>query len=61
VVIGQRQPHLPQVAGARHAVGGFADALNRWQQQSDQHPNDRNYDEELDERKGGLLSTTKMH
>jgi len=46
---------LLEVVGALHAVGGFADLLDRGQQQPDQDGDDRDDDEQLDEREAGAL------
>jgi hypothetical protein len=40
-----------------HPSGGFAGSLNGWQQESDQHADDRNDDEKFNECEPLLLQT----
>jgi hypothetical protein len=49
IIVG-RQAELPQVVGARHAVGGFPHSLHCDEKQANQDGNDGDYDEQLDER-----------
>jgi hypothetical protein len=41
------QADLMQVILALHRSGGFPRSLDRWKQQPNQNPNDRNNDQEL--------------
>ena len=47
----KRQPDLPQVIAAGGASCSLTRCLDGRQQQADQHPDDRNYDQQFDERK----------
>ena len=49
VVVHQRQTDLLQVVVALHAIGGFADFLDRWQQQPNENGNDGDDDKQLDQ------------
>ncbi len=44
------QAELLQIVGALGSVGGLADFLHRWQQESDQDGDNGDDDQELDER-----------
>jgi hypothetical protein len=49
MVVLHRQADLSKVALATEQVGGFADLLDRWQEQADQDSDDGNYDEQFDQ------------
>src|ERR671913_113922 len=51
-------PDLTQVAGALHAVRGFASAVERRQQNRDQQRDDADHDQHFDERKARLTLGT---
>ncbi len=51
VVVGS-DADLPEVTGALHFVGSFADFLNGWEEQGHEQRNDGDDDEEFDESEG---------
>jgi hypothetical protein len=44
------QAELPQIVAALDPMGGLADSLHRWQQQTDQDGNNGDDDQQFDER-----------
>lgn len=56
VVIVKRKPQLLEIICALHATCGFTRLLDRRQQQSNQHTNNRDDNEQFDKRKGFLSS-----
>ncbi len=45
------QTKLLEIVAAAHPTRRFSSSLHGWQQQSDEYPNDRDNDEQLDQRK----------
>jgi hypothetical protein len=54
------EPDLAEVAGALCPSGGGPRRLHGWEQQPDQHGNDRNHDEQFHEREGGRVTTFEI-
>jgi hypothetical protein len=44
------KPDLLEVVATAHSASCFASGLDRWQQQANQHSNDRDHDQQLNER-----------
>jgi hypothetical protein len=51
VVVLQSQANLLQIVLALRSLSGLADLLDRWQQQPDENRDNRDYHQELDQRK----------
>jgi hypothetical protein len=52
---------LFQLVRALHTTGRFARRLNRREKQTDQNPNDRDDDEQLDEREAAFVRFGNAH
>jgi len=51
------QPDLLEIVLALHAGGGFADLLDRGQQEPDEDRDDGDHDEQLDQREGNSVAS----
>src|SRR5262249_36406237 len=61
VIIMDSNPHLMEIVGATHAIGGFPHLLHSRDKQANQYGDNGNNHEQLDERKRAAASNRSSH